>query len=184
MTEQIKQISERLKELREVSGVTVESLAKDLDISAQMYKEYESGSMDIPVSLLCEIAAKFNVELTDLLTGENPRLHTYSLVHKGKGVAVKRTNHYDYQSLAHNFARKRAEPFLVTVQPKPNDAPVETNSHPGQEFDYVISGSLAVRIDGNELVLNEGDSLYFDSHHPHSMKALNDQPAQFLAVIL
>lgn len=178
---QIRQIAERLKELREVSGVTVESLAKELDIAPEAYRDYESGECDIPVSLLIEVAAKFNVELTEILTGENPRLHTYSLVRKGKGVAVSRRKHYDYQSLAFNFAHKHAEPFLVTVEPK---ADAETNSHPGQEFDYVLKGTLGVTIGESELVLSEGDAIYFDSHHPHSMKALDDQPAQFLAIVL
>ena len=48
----------------------------------------------------------------------------------------------------------------------------------------MLSGTLAVTIDGHELVLNEGDALFYDSLHPHGMKALNDKPAQFLAVIL
>lgn len=41
-----------------------------------------------------------------------------------------------------------------------------------------------VCIDGHEIVLNEGDSLYFDSSYSHGMKALNDKTAKFLAVIV
>jgi len=183
MTGQIKDIAERIKELREISGVTVESLAQELGISAETYREYESGNYDIPVSLLYEIAGKFNVELTEILTGEHPRLHTYSVVRKGMGVAINRSHHYDYQSLAPNFVHKRMEPLLVTVEPRKSDSE-EKNSHPGQEFDYVIKGRLAVTVDDHELILSEGDALYFDSNHPHSMRALDDQPAQFLAIIL
>lgn len=184
MTDQVRLIAERIKELREVSGVTVESMARHLEISPDAYREYESGTTDFPVSLLYEIAGKFDVELAEILTGEHPRLHTYSLVRRGKGVAVKRTIHYDYQSLAPNFVHKKAEPFLVTVDPEQSDRPDEINSHPGQEFDYVLSGTLGVTIGDTELVLNEGDSLYFDSHHPHRMRALNGRQAQFLAVIV
>lgn len=182
MTGEIREIAERIKELREVSDLTVESLAKELGISADVYRQYESGAVDIPVSLLYEIASKFKVELSELLTGEPPRLHTYSLVRKGKGVEIKRGHDYDYQSLAPNFVHKRMEPMLVTVEPRDTDA--EMHSHPGQEFDYIISGSLAITIDDHELTMSEGDSLYFDSNHPHSMRAMNDQPAQFLAIIL
>lgn len=184
MTGEIREIAERIKELREIAGLTVESLAEDLGISAETYRQYESGACDIPVSLLYEIAGKFSVELTEILTGEKPRLHTYSLVRHGTGVEVKRSHQYDYKSLAPNFVHKRMEPLLVTVEPKPAGNEDETNSHPGQEFDYVVKGSLAVTIDNHELVLSEGDALYFDSNHPHSMRALNDQPAQFLAIIL
>ncbi len=184
MSDQIRQIAERVIELREVSGVTQESLARDLGVPVDTYRGYESGEVDIPVSLIYGVAARFHVELTQILAGESPELHTYSLVRKGKGVDVQRTRHYDYQSLAFNFAGKRFEPFLVTVEPKSVGALVETNSHPGQEFDYVVEGRLAVSIDGTELVLETGDSLYFDSVHPHSMKALDDRPARFLAIIL
>jgi transcriptional regulator with XRE-family HTH domain len=182
VTGEIREIAERIKELREIAGVTAESLAEQLAISAETYRQYESGACDIPVSVLYEIAGKFDVELAEILTGEGPRLHTYSLVRKGAGVEVRRSHHYDYQSLAPNLVHKRMEPMLVTVEP--DDKERETNSHPGQEFDYVLSGTLTVTIDDHELVLSEGDSLFFDSNHPHSMRALNDQPAQFLAIIL
>lgn len=184
VTDQLKQVAMRIKELREISGLSVEDLANDLEVTPETYLEFESGESDIPVSYLYEIANKFHVELTAILTGENPKLHTYSLVRKGKGVTVERHKAYGYQSLAPNFVRKHAEPFLVTVEPKADDETIARNSHYGQEFNYVLKGSLMVVIGDKELILNEGDSLYFDSHHPHGMKALNNEPAEFLAIIL
>jgi quercetin dioxygenase-like cupin family protein len=61
---------------------------------------------------------------------------------------------------------------------------VHYNSHPGQEFNYVIEGTLKVIINGNEIILNEGDSLFFDSGANHGMKAMNNKTAKFLAIIL
>jgi quercetin dioxygenase-like cupin family protein/DNA-binding XRE family transcriptional regulator len=182
VTGEIRDIAERIKELREISCITAESLAEHLGISVGAYRQYESGECDIPVSVLYEIAGKFNVELTEILTGEGPRLHTYSLVRKGTGVDMRRSHDYEYQSLAPNFVHKRMEPMLVTVEPVGPQG--DMHSHPGQEFDYVLSGKMAITIDDHELVLDEGDSLYYDSNHPHSMRALNDQPARFLAIIL
>ncbi len=184
MSEQIRQIAQRIKELREISGISIDTLAKEFNITPEEYAEYESGNVDIPVSFLYQVAGKFNVELSTLLTGEDPTLHTYSLVRKGKGVRVERRKDYKYESLAYNFKHKKAEPFLVVVDPQPEDVPVNFNSHPGQEFNYVLEGSMKVVIDGYELVLNEGDSLFFDSGYPHGMKALNNKPAKFLAIIL
>ena len=57
------------------------------------------------------------------------------------------------------------------------------NSHPGQEFNYVLKGTLMIVIDGKEFVLNAGDSLYFDASLPHGMKAMESEPAEFLAII-
>lgn len=181
---QIKQIAARIKELREIHGISPETLATDFNIPIETYIEYESGNVDIPVSFLYEIAGKFKVELTAILTGEGPRLRTYALVRSGKGVSVERRAQYKYQSLAYNFAGKKAEPFLVTVDPEPDDSPVHYNSHPGQEFNYVLEGTMKLFIDGYELILNEGDSLYFDSAIRHGMKAMNGKPVKFLAIIL
>lgn len=182
MSNQVKQIAARIKDLREIAGLSEESLARELGVTAGTYKEYESGNTDIPIGFLYEVANRFGVELTAVLTGEGPRLHTYCLVRKGKGVSVDRRNPYKYQSLAYNFIHKKAEPFLVTVEPG-NDDTVHFNSHPGQEFNYVMEGTLMIYIDGHSLTLNEGDSLYFDSSCSHGMKAVGSKPAKFLAII-
>lgn len=183
MSEQIKQIAARIKELREISGLSIEELANDLKITPEAYKEFESGCVDIPVGFLYELAGKYNVELTAILTGAGPKLHTYSLVRSGKGVNVERREHYTYHSLAYNFANKKSEPFLVTVPPADESEPIHFSNHPGQEFNYVIDGVLKIVINGHELVLSEGDSLYFDSSISHGMKAIGDKPAKFLAII-
>ncbi|MGE4282652.1 MAG: helix-turn-helix domain-containing protein [Clostridia bacterium] len=183
MPEQIRQIAQRIKALREIAGSSIEELAREFNISKELYEQYESGNADIPVSFLYEIANKFNVELSAILTGDGPKLHTYALVRKDKGINVERREPYKYQSLAYNFAHKKAEPFMVTVEPLPDDAPFSMNTHPGQEFNYIIEGTLKIVINNHEVILNEGDSLYFDSNNKHGMKAINDKPAKFLAII-
>jgi quercetin dioxygenase-like cupin family protein/DNA-binding XRE family transcriptional regulator len=183
MSEQIRLIAARIKELREISGLSIESLAIEFNVSKETYENYESGNVDIPVSFLYEVANKFNVELTAILTGEGPRLHTYSLVRKGKGMSVERRQQYKYQSLAYNFVHKKSEPFLVSVEPDAEGAPLHYNTHPGQEFNYVLEGTLNVVINGHEIVMNEGDSLFFDSTAKHGMKAVGGKTAKFLAII-
>ena len=132
MSEQIKQIAMRIRELREIHELTQEELAEQLNLDVDTYRQYEDGETDIPVSILYGIANLFNVELTAILTGDEPKLRLYSLVRKGEGIKVNRRKEYAYQSLAYNFAHKRAEPFLVTVEPDSSDAPIAQNSHLGQ----------------------------------------------------
>jgi transcriptional regulator with XRE-family HTH domain len=182
MTEQLKQIAARIRDLREIAGLSQESAARDFGVPLEVYAAYEAGTEDMPVSVLHQIATRFGVELTALLTGEEPRLHAYCLVRKGKGVAVERRHEYGYQSLAFNFIHKRAEPFLVTVEPD-EEAVLHLNSHPGQEFNYVLEGSLRVVIEGHELVLEEGDALFFEGILPHGMLPLGKRRARFLALI-
>jgi quercetin dioxygenase-like cupin family protein len=73
---------------------------------------------------------------------------------------------------------------MVTVHPKPEDEEIFLNSHSGQEFNMVVSGRMLIRINGKDLILSEGDSIYFNSELPHGMKALDGEKVSFLAVIL
>lgn len=184
MTEQIRQIGERIKELRDISGITTGDLALKLGLPEDLYAKYESGESDIPVGVLFEISEMFNVELSVLLGGDGPKLHIYGIVRNGKGLKLERRQQYKYESLAWNFIHKKAEVFMVTIDPKPEDALLDFNNHPGQEFNYVIKGSMMTIIDGHEIVLNEGDSIYFDSGYNHAMKALNSEQVKFLAMVL
>lgn len=184
MQEMIREIAARVRDLREVSQIRATDMATHLGLPLEVYQGYEGGTEDIPASLLCEVAARLGVDLTVLLTGEVPRMHVFTVTRRDKGVEVERQRQYHYQSLAANFVHKKAEPFLVTVDPRPAGTPVETNSHPGQEFDFVLEGSLRVTIHANELVLDAGDSIFFDSNYPHGMQALGGSSCRFLAIIL
>ena len=184
MLEQIGQVAQRVKELRKISGISIDALSKELDIPGETYLGYENGSTDIPVSFLCKMAIRFHVDLAELLTGAAPRLHSYCLVRKGKGVSVERRHQCKHRSLAYNFMQKKAEPFLVTVNPEADHEAMPCNCHPGQEFNYVLEGTLQVVIDSHTLTLHEGDSLFFNASLNHGMKALDGKQAMFLAVIL
>jgi quercetin dioxygenase-like cupin family protein len=182
MKNEIMEIAMRIRDLREISGMTVEETAKQFNLSAGVYKSYEGGNEDIPMGFLIDFANFFKVELTDLLTGRTPKLHTYCFVKKDRGVDVERRSCYKYQNLAYNFANKKAEPFLVTVDK--NNAEVNLNSHEGHEFNYCVEGRLLITINDQEIIMEPGDSLYFDSMAPHGMRALDGKPAKFLAIIL
>ena len=184
MTEQLQLIAARIKELREISGISVESFAKELNVARELLLSYESGKTDIPVGFLYEVAQRFKMELSALLSGDQPKLHVYSVVRKGKGLNVDRRKQYNYENLAYNFIHKRVEPFLVTVAPDAAPKIPEFNSHPGQEFNFVLEGSLLVIVDGHEILLKEGDSIYFDSSYRHAMKAMDDKQAIFLAIVI
>jgi transcriptional regulator with XRE-family HTH domain len=184
MQERIKEVATRIKELRDILGLSLDDMSSHLKLSKEKYLKYENGEEDIPASVLYEISRKLGVEMSILLTGEAPRMHYFSVTRNGKGVSVERRKQYKYQSLASNFINKKAEPFVVTVEPKPADAKVHTNSHPGQEFNYVLEGSLKLIIRDHEFILAKGDSIYFDSSCDHAMVALNNKPAKFLAIIM
>ena len=184
MNEEIKQIAERLKGLRDVLELTVDNVAEVCGISPEKYQELESGTVDISVSILHRISQTYDVELTTLMFGDEPKMSSYFVTRNGKGISVERTKAYKYQSLAAGFSKRKADPFMVTVHPKPDDEPIYQNSHAGQEYNCVISGRMQIQINGKDLILEEGDSIYFNSELPHGMKALDGKEVKFLAIIL
>ena len=152
MDEQIKQIAERLRGLRDAMELTTEELANECGIDRKEYEQAESGEYDISVSMMQQIARRYGIALDALMFGEEPKMNTYFLTRAGKGVSVERTKAYKYQSLAAGFKNRKADPFIVTVEP--NDNPMHYNTHEGQEFNLVVEGRLLLSIGGKELTLN------------------------------
>ena len=183
MNEYNKDIGNRIRELRELSDITIKEIAEELNIEKEIYIQYENGDIDIPASFIYELANIFKVDLGLLLTGEESKMTIFDVTRANKGVSVDRSKEYTHENLCSNFIHKKAETFLVTVDPEKNPSP-SLNSHPGQEFNYVLEGSLKIYIHNNEIILNEGDCIFFDSTHRHAMLALNGKPAKFLAMIM
>lgn len=184
MNEQIKQIAERLAGLRDALEITPEEMAKACHLTTEEYLALESGTADISVSVLHQISQAYGVELTTLMFGDEPKMSAYFITRKGKGIAVERTKAYKYQSLGAGFVGRKADPFLVTVHPKPEDEPIFLNSHQGQEYNMILSGRMLLQINNKKLILEEGDSIYFNAKLPHGMKAMDGEKVSFLAIIL
>lgn len=183
INKQIADIAARIRGLREIAEKTPEDTAQALNIPVSEYLIYESGEADIPMSFIFEFSKLFQVDMTDILSGGQPMLQNFTFVKKDRGIRVERVEHYVYQHLAYNFANKRAEPFMVTVNSSDADQ-IHLNVHEGQEFNYCVEGRLMLLLNGHEVIMEPGDSLYFNSEMPHGMKALDGKPAKFLAVIL
>ena len=178
------EIATRIRELRQLQELTTAQVAEKLGVEESVYVKMESGSEDLSVSCLNEISQILEVELSLLLTGKESRMSSFAVTRAGKGVRVNRRKQYQYDELVPNFKGKFIEPLLVTCPSKGEDASVALNSHPGQEMDYVLEGTLKVVVCGNEIILNPGDTIYYDSNNPHGMAAVGDKPAKFIAIIM
>ena len=183
MTEQLVEIGGRLQGLRSLMDITSEQMAKDLSIDLEEYLAYELGMKDFSFSFLFNAANRLGVDILDIISGDTPKLNTCALVRKGEGYVIERADAYEYKHLAFTFNNKKAEPFLVSVEPDDSELNLP-HSHEGQEFNYIISGLLEFSIDGMVYVLNEGDSVYFDSSISHSMRAIGNSTSSFIAVVI
>ena len=186
MNEQIFQIASRIREMRELLDISAEQMAEMLSMPAEEYKKYEGGAYDFPFSFLYEIARRLNVDVTEILTGEIPRLTSFNLVRRGQGVPVERNQGFNYNHLAYLFKDRKAVPLYVTAKfdTALAESPMELNRHEGHEFDYILSGQLRVHVSGHEFVMEPGDSLYYDSMSDHGMVAVGGEDCVFLAVLI
>lgn len=184
MCDPIKSIANRLRGLREVLELSAQEVADSCHLPVEKYMALESGESDISVNVLQTIARRYGISLDVLMFGEEPKMNAYFITRADAGVSVERRKAYKYEALASGFRDRKADPFIVTVEPAPDDAPMHLNSHEGQEMNYVLEGRLLLSLNGREFVLNVGDSLYFDSSLPHGMKALDGRPVRFLAIIM
>jgi len=164
-------------------GITAEGMAESLSLGLGDYLSHEAGDSDFSFSFLYNAAGVLGVDVVDLLSGESPKLTKCAVVRKGEGYDIARRKAYDYKHLAFTFRDKKAEPFLVTVEGGDGKAPT-LHSHAGQEFNYMLSGSMEFLYGDAMHALGEGDSAYFDSGTPHAMRSVGGEPARFIAIVL
>jgi len=183
MNEKIKEIASRVRVLREIEEISANELAGELGFDPAEYSAWESGEKDFPVGALVEISVRFKVDLSELITGASSKLKTYCVTRHGQAPEVTRRPMYRYWNLAYNFHGKKAEPFIVEASAETENKPINLNTHPGQEFNYVLEGRLLISISGHEIELNPGDCIHYNSTEQHGMKALGGEAARFLAFV-
>ena len=181
MLPQIEQIAARIKELREIMEITARQIADDISVPVELYMEYENGETDIPVGKLYLMANSLGVDPTVLLMGDDPRMADYTIVRQGKGIDIERYAGYKFTSLAYNYKGRDMEPMIVTLDPTEKAPDLVT--HEGQEFNYVLEGTIAVTIRDREFILKTNDCIYFNPTLPHGQRAVGEKPAKFLTVI-
>ena len=181
MSNEIQNLSIRLRGMREAADFSAADVAAATGISESQYLGYENARADVPMSYLSQLAAFYRVNTTVFLIGSDAHAHLYHVTRAGQGPVIERQKAYHYEAIGAGFAAKKMDAYRVSVEP--NDKPLHENTHPGQELDIVMHGRMLVRIAGHEVILETGDSIYFDATQPHGMKALDGKPAEFFAVI-
>ena len=184
--EQLREIAARIKEMREIMGWSIAEMATKTEVSEQEYIEYESATVDFPFTFIHKCAQAFDVEMTQLLEGHSAKLSSYTVTRKGGGQKTAKEDGIDITNLAPKFKDKIAEPYFVRYEysASQQNKPIHLTKHSGQEFDFILSGSLKVQIGEHTEILHEGDSIYYNSSTPHGMIAIDGKDCVFCAVVL
>ncbi|MCQ2354144.1 MAG: AMP-binding protein [Clostridia bacterium] len=180
------EVAVRIREMREISGLTEAQMAAKTEVSLAEYRGYEAGQRDFPFSFIHKCSMVFGIGITDLLEGRSAHLSSYTVTRKGQGQQTAHEDGIEIQNLAPMFRKKIAEPYWVRYEysPELQNKPIHLTKHSGQEFDLIMSGRLKVQIGDNIEYLSEGDSIYYNSSTPHGMIAVDGRECLFVAVVL
>lgn len=184
MKEKINQIAARIRELRIVTGLTVEEMAARTATTVEEYEQCEAGNRNLSVAFLYHCTLSFGVDLGDLLEGKSPKLRQYALTRKGGGQRIEEAHSMIGFNLASEFRNRIALPLYMELNYNGDEETIDLVTHEGQECDIVIRGHMKIRIGDNTEILGPGDCIYFDSGTPHGMIAVDGEDCAFYAIVL
>ncbi len=186
MTYKIREMAQRIRELREITGLTVEEMASRTDMSVEEYKQCEAGNRNLSIAFLYRCTLSFGVDMGDLLEGHSPKLRSYDLTRAGEGQRIEEAHHMVGYNLAADFRNRIALPLYMEMKYRPGAEyeDIELVTHEGQECDIVIRGHMRIQIGSRTEVLHPGDCIYYDSATPHGMIAVDGEDCAFYAFVL
>ena len=182
----IRQMAGRIKDLREILGISTEEMAQKTGVSVEEYERCESGAEDLNFAFIYRCAGVFKVNVTDIIEGVSPTLDTFTVTRAGKGQEIARAHGMTYFNMAYAFKNRICEPLFVKSEysEEAQTKPIELTTHEGQECDLVIEGNLIVQVGEHKEILGPGDTIYFNSDMPHGMIATNGKDCLFYAFVL
>ncbi len=180
------EIAGRIRELREIEGLTAADMAKKTAVSEEEYLACENGKSDLNFAFIYRCALAFGVDVTDIIEGQSPNLKSYTVTRRGEGQRIEKAHGMTYYNLAASFKNRIAEPLYVksVFSEEAQHRDIELTTHTGQECDLIIEGKLKVQVGEHKEVLGPGDSIYYDSSTPHGMIAVDGRDCIFYAIVL
>jgi quercetin dioxygenase-like cupin family protein/DNA-binding XRE family transcriptional regulator len=159
-----------------------------MGVPVGLISQIENEQVTPAISTLMKIASFLGVDITYFFQSEE-KAELFTVV-RGRErsishpdiIGVKGDQGYTYESLAYKHPKKHMEPFIATFEPRQKEDMVFL-SHEGEEFIYILQGAVEFYIEDKGTVLEENDSLYFDSSRPHGYRAVSNRPCKVLAVI-
>jgi len=181
------QVGEKIKRLREDSGVSLKELEARTGLSSAVLSQIENHLVSPPLGTLIRIAKALHVRPAHFFDEHPDR--SFALVRKDDRKTVSRFASkrgvgygYVYESLGHDMKGRHMEPFLVTLEPAATPAP-RPSTHDGEEFIFVLEGQVRLTLGTHSDVLDPGDAVYYQSGIPHLVECVGEVKARILAVL-
>ena len=183
--DEVAAVGAAIRSRRRQRGLSLRDLSRLTGFSIGFLSLVERGQSSLALTSLYKVAKALESEVADFfqpdggVPEEHPPPHvTRAGEHAQLSIAGSNRT---YRLLSDRAPDRVLEPLLVTVQP--TETVEEPYSHDGEEFAYVLSGSLLVIVAGTAYDLGSGDSIYFPATVPHAIHNNSDEPARVLWVL-
>ena len=186
MDYKIREVAGRIRELREISGISIDEMAQRTGVSTEEYMQCEAGSRNLSVAFLYRCTLTLGVDMGDLLEGSSPKLRSYALTRKGEGQRIEEAHHMVGYNLAAGFRNRIGLPLYMELKYRPGAEyeDIQLTTHEGQECDIILRGHMKIQIGSRSEILHPGDCIYYDSATPHGMIAVEGEDCAFYAFVL
>jgi len=168
------QLGRRLRKLREEKGWTFDDVAARAGLSASYLSRIESGDRQPPLGTLSVLARSYGVTLSVLFEPDDDPC----IIVRGAEAPIQRGNDLLYTRLA----RQSRTSTLQVVRVQLSGQSVTTYAHEGEEWLYVLSGKLQLKVGDEVHLLEAGDAAHFQAAVPHSFSGAVEQITEILLV--
>jgi transcriptional regulator with XRE-family HTH domain len=181
-------LGKKVQLFREMRNLSLEEVSKRSGLCIDEIQKIENGDLIPSLTPLIKIARVLGTRLGSFLDDDEnlgpvvTRKETHTSITRFSNRDGAVSSDLDFFSLAQNKTSRHMEPFLIDIHPL-SEKEYRMSSHEGEECIYVLSGSIEVKYGSETHVLNEGDSIYYDSIVEHHVHSASGEAARILAVI-
>ncbi len=178
----------KIRKLRQDKNITIQDLSEKTGLSKGLISQVENDQVSPPISTLLKIASALKTDIAHFFEQKESD-SKITVVKSDERIKTGRRGvkgielGYSYESLAYKKVNKHMEPFVVTFEPKDKDD-IVMFSHEGEECLLLTSGQLEfITEKGDNILLEEGDCLYFESDIAHGYRAIGKENAVAVVVV-
>ncbi|MCG8563996.1 MAG: helix-turn-helix domain-containing protein [Desulfobacterales bacterium] len=182
-------LGNKIRSLRKQRALTLQEVSDLTGLSKPLLSQIENNIAAPPIATLIKISTALGVKISHFFRDQNME-DRIVVVRKDDRYSVRKPFHnqnesrigYKWESLAYPMVGKQMEPFVVEIEERNNDDALLFNDHKGEEFHYILEGTLEFRTAEKTYRLEQGDSLYFDSSIPHALRGINGRARSLIVI--
>ena len=181
-------LGKKIKDFREFRQISRDELALKANLDKEQLEKIEEKGVIPSLGHLIKISRALGVRIGTFLDDQDQLGPVIVKAGEEKSSLSFSTKdgtsreHLNFFSLAQDKTGRHMEPFIVEIEPS-KESDYKLSSHEGEEFIYVLEGSIEINYGKDVYQINKGDTIYLDSIISHNIHSANNQPAKILAVV-